>query len=159
MIKIRNMSENEFEKFKEWSVNDYAEDLIKSNMSSDKEDAIESAEKEFNEILPMGLSTENNFLYVMINDSLDNVGFIWYEKEDEAGFICDFLVMQNYRNKGYGFETMKWIEKDAKEKGMRKLKLSVFKFNEPAYNLYHKLNYKVIEDNDGNVIMEKILEN
>ncbi|MMZ62167.1 putative N-acetyltransferase YycN [compost metagenome] len=158
MIKIRNMSEKEFEQFKEWSVNDYAKDLIKSKMSSDK-DAYKCAEKEFNELLPMGLSTKNNFLYVMINHSLEKIGFIWYEKENTSGFICDFLVMQNYRNKGYGFKTRKLIEKNAKDKGIRKLRLSVFKFNEPAYNLYNKLKYKVVEDNDGNVIMEKILEN
>ncbi|WP_310145463.1 GNAT family N-acetyltransferase [Paenibacillus amylolyticus] len=153
------MSENEFEKFKEWSVNDYAEDLIKSKMSSDKEAAYQIAQKEFNEILPKGLSTENNFLYVIVNQSLEEVGFIWYEKENTSGFICDFLITQNYRNKGYGFQTMKWIEKDAKDKGMSKLRLSVFKFNEPACNLYNKLNYKIVEDNEENVIMEKILEN
>ncbi|WP_449603204.1 GNAT family N-acetyltransferase, partial [Paenibacillus sp. Marseille-Q9583] len=67
------------------------------------------------------------------------IGFIWYEKEDTSGFICDFLVKQNYRNKGYGFETMKLIEQEAKDKGIRKLRLSVVNFNEPAYNLYKKL--------------------
>ncbi|MGN7760775.1 GNAT family N-acetyltransferase [Paenibacillus sp. 22594] len=150
------MSENEFEKFKEWSVNDYAKDLIKSKMCSDK-DAYKCAEKEFNELLPMGLLTKNNYIYVIINHSLEEIGFIWYEKENTSGFICDFLVMQNYRNKGYGFETMKLIEQDAKDKGIRKLSLSVFNFNEPAYNLYKKLKYKEVENNDGNAIMEKYL--
>jgi RimJ/RimL family protein N-acetyltransferase len=157
MLKVINMSENEFQKFKEWSVNDYANDLIKSKMSTDNEEAYKRAEKEFNDILPMGLSTENNFLYVMIDENAENVGFIWYEKEDASGFICDFLIKENYRNKGYGLETMKWIQQDAKDKGMKKLRLSVFKFNEPACNLYKKLNYNVVEDNDENMIMEKVL--
>lgn len=53
---------------------------------------------------------------------------------------------------------MKWIEKDAKAKGMSKLRLSVFRFNEPANKLYTKLNYQIVENNDENLIMEKILK-
>lgn len=157
MIKLRNMTRNEFDKFKEKSVNDYAESLIKSEINS-QEDAYKCAENEFNELLPMGLSTDNNFLYVIVNDGFESVGFIWYSKENTSGFVCDFVILENHRKKGYGFETLKMIEKDAKERAIAKLRLNVFKFNEPAYNLYKKLKYKVVEDNDGNMIMEKILE-
>lgn len=157
MINLRKMTSTDFDRFKEWSVNDYAADLIKSEMIS-KENAYITAEKEFNELLPMGLLTHSNYLYIIVNEYSEDVGFIWYLSEGITGFICDFLVKENYRNKGYGFQTMKTVEKHAEERGITKFRLNVFKYNEPAYKLYKKLEYMVVEDNKGNMIMEKILE-
>lgn len=156
MITLREMTNDDFARFREWSINDYAVDLIKSEMTN-KENAYITAEKEFNELLPMGLLTVDNYLYFIVNENSEDVGFVWYLSEGIAGFVCDFWVKESYRNKGYGFQTMKMIEKDAIERGINKVSLNVFKYNKPACNLYIKLDYMVVEDNKESMIMEKIL--
>lgn len=159
MIQFRQMLPEEFEQFAQWSVNDYADDLIKSGNET-AEGAFAASQNEFNEMLPSGLNSLDNYLYVIQNECFVDVGMIWYQKHMQkptVAFICEFIINKEYRQRGYGKDTLLKIAEDAKDKGFKAMGLNVFKFNQIAYNLYIACGYQVVEDYEGNVIMEKPL--
>lgn len=154
-IRFREMSDDEFDKFAEWDILAYSEDLIKSGLSSE-ENALENAKKSFNELLPQGKYTKDNYIYVVINSDNEDVGFIWYQKyKEDIAFICDFLILEKFRKQGYGKQTLLLLEKEAKEKGLNKILLNVFKYNKPAFSLYKSLEYKIRDQKNENISMLK----
>lgn len=101
-IKFRKMSDAEFDKFAEWDILDYSKDLIKAGLSSE-ENALEDAKKSFNELLPQGKCTKDNYIYVIVNNDNESLGFIWYQKyKEDIAFICYFLILEKFRKQGYG---------------------------------------------------------
>lgn len=157
MIKFRNIKEAEFEKYKQYSIKDYAENLIRS-ASKTKKNALESAINEFNSILPDGLKTSDNYMYVIENQDENSVGIIWYGADcdvENSAFIFDFFILDNYRNKGYGTAALLEVEKDARVHGYDKIGLNVFNFNEGAHSLYERCGYKPSKVFEANTIMEK----
>ena len=154
-IRFREMSDDEFEKFVENSVLDYSQDLIKSGFCSE-EIAFNTAKKQFNDLLPQGKYTENNFLNVAVNSDNEAVGIIWYNKYNETvAFICDFLIHEKFRKKGYGKQTLLLLEAEAKEKGYNKILLHVFAFNKTAISLYDFIGYKIVKEDGGSIYMMK----
>ena len=154
-IRFREMSDDEFDKFVEWDILSYSKDLIKSGLSSE-ENSLENAKKSFNELLPQGRYTKNNYIYVVVNSDNEGVGFIWYQKyKEDIAFICDFLILEKFRKQGYGKQTLLLVEKEAKEKGLNKILLNVFKYNKPAFSLYKSLEYKIRDEENENISMLK----
>ena len=154
-IRFREMSDDEFDKFAEWDILAYSKDLIKSGLSSE-ENALENAKKSFNELLPQGKYTKDNYIYVVINSDNEDVGFIWYQKyKEDIAFICDFLILEKFRKQGYGKQTLLLLEKEAKEKGLNKILLNVFKYNKPAFSLYKSLEYEIRDQKNQNISMLK----
>jgi ribosomal protein S18 acetylase RimI-like enzyme len=93
---------------------------------------------------------------VIVNSSDEGVGFIWYQKyKEHMAFICDFLILENFRKQGYGKQTLLLIEKEAKEKGINQIFLNVFKYNKPAFSLYKSLEYKIRDEENDNITMIK----
>ncbi|HCQ89041.1 MULTISPECIES: GNAT family N-acetyltransferase [unclassified Clostridium] len=154
-IRFREMSDDEFDKFAEGDILAYSKDLIKSGLSSE-ENALENAKKSFNELLPQGKYTKDNYIYVVVNSDNEGVGFIWYQKyKEDIAFICDFLILEKFRKQGYGKQTLLLLEKEAKEKGLNKILLNVFKYNKPAFSLYKSLEYKIRDQKNENISMLK----
>lgn len=88
------------------------------------------------------------------------IGVIWYQKhlhKEKIAFIGEFIVKEDYRHCAYGKETRKKIEEDARKRGYCKIEFNVFKQNYVAHSLYLKCGYKLVENYDNDVIMEKIL--
>lgn len=157
MIKFRNITQQEFEKYREYSIKDYAEDLIRSKIETE-ENAMKSALSEFNTILPRGLNTPDNHIYVIENEAAESIGLIWYGRdfnEEAAAYIFDFLILEKFRKKGYGTASLLEIEKDVKAHGYTKISLNVFNFNEGAHSLYELNGYKPSNIFEGHMIMEK----
>ena len=159
MIDLRSMTQEEFMAFSEWSIEHYAEDLILSGKEN-PEVAAKQSSAEFYDILPDGLATPLAHLLIIQDDRLNFVGKIWYQiflPDDRTAFICDFLIEEQYRGKGYGQAALEKIETDARTKGCEKIALNVFMFNTPAFQLYQKCGYRIVKQHDENCIMEKEL--
>ena len=79
---LRKMTGAEFQRFREYSVSDYAADLAKGE-GLDLERAEETAEKEFLGMLPDGPDTENQFV-MSVEDAETGrqAGWIWFCFED-----------------------------------------------------------------------------
>jgi len=154
-IRFREMNDDEFDKFAEWDILDYSKDLIKSGLSSE-ENALEDAKKSFNELLPQGKYSKDNYIHVVVNSDNEDVGFIWYQKyKEDIAFICDFLILEKFRKQGYGKHTLLLLEKEAKVKGLNKILLNVFKYNKSAFSLYKNLEYEIRDEENENISMLK----
>lgn len=160
MVRLRKLTKEEFERYKAYSIQDYAKDLVHSGNATN-ETALQSAMNEFNQILPNGLETPCNYMYVVMTEEEEAIGFIWYGNSsygEEMAFIFDVFILEPYRNNGYGTETISEVEKEAKLRGYKKMGLNVFRFNEGAHSLYVRCGYKAFEQFEGNIHMEKDIE-
>ena len=161
MIELQKMSEAKYSQFRKYSVFEYAKDLMNGE-NLDHNAAVKKAEKEFSEMLTDGLNTENHFV-MMIRDaqSGNEVGWIWYcyvmNEDDKQVFLCDFLIYEDNRRKGYASAALAEMERVAKADGCYAAALFVWDHNEPAVALYRKCGYIPGEPDDGGVSMKKQL--
>ena len=101
------------------------------------------------------------------NEKNELVGYIIgaLHLDKTEGWILSMAIKKNLRRKGYGMMLTENIIQILIEKGVKNILLTVRPSNEPAINLYKKLNFlelKIIDDYYGpdepRIIMEKILE-
>ena len=147
-IKIRKMTNDEFEKFYQWSVTDHARELMEEAQMS-QDEAVKKSKDEVAQMLPEGLDTEDNYLASVVEeDSGEVVGFIWTIHEETSGkkqnFVCDFAIRESKRRKGYGTAAMRLVEKYALEAGCVESVLFVTDANHAARELYQKCGYQLL---------------
>lgn len=139
------MTQSEYEAFLERVIPEYAEDNIKAGYWGEQE-ALEKSRKEFADLLPQGLQTENHHLYSLY-DADTPVGVIWMranlDRPLKNGFIFELWIDEKFRGRGYGREAMLQLEDIAREMGLKSLGLHVFSYNRTARALYEKLGYEV----------------
>jgi ribosomal protein S18 acetylase RimI-like enzyme len=156
MVQLIPMDEATYERFLEWAVSDYAQEQVKAGTWKPR-DARQLAEKAFESLLPEGLSSPNQYLDVLVDETRDRrIGFLWYGVRDGEGekivALYEIVIFEAYRRQGYGSESLRALEKRVKELGVSKILLHVFGHNEPARALYRKLGYV-----ERNVTMAKEL--
>lgn len=149
MIHLEPMSETQFQSYLSTAVQDYAEAHIKAG-DCRPEEALTLAQKDYQELLPDGLLSKNQFLFSVRDDALDkseNIGMIWFAVKDRrAGrlaFIYDFSIREDLRGKGYGKKVMESIEELIQEMGIDTVSLNVFGYNHAARKLYEKMGYQI----------------
>ena len=161
MIEFSKMTGEEYLKFREFSVSEYAKDLMNGE-DLDHETALKNAGEEFSGMLSDGPDTEDHFV-MTIRDSQSGkeVGWIWYCYETDADvkqvFLCDFLIYENERRKGYASAALAEMERRAKADGCGTAALFVWDHNGPGAALYRKCGYMPEEQKDGGVRMKKLL--
>ena len=159
-IALVRMNEYDFNVYAKWSVKNYADHLIKSGDEKFRFKARKAAKSEFNDIFPDGADSADNYLYVITNENGEKIGVIGYQKspfEENAAFVTENVIKEEYRGKGYGKSAFIMLQEDAKEKGFAKMVLNCFKHTPVSFAMYEKNGFKVIEDYGGSVIMEKFL--
>lgn len=152
MILLKPMTENEYTLWIENSIKEYAEEKTKAG-NFQKENSLEQAEKEFNQLLPDGLETKEHYLFSLVHEkSSEIVGNLWvHVKTDKKEiFIYDIKVSEEKRGMGYGKEALSALDSFAKQKKIPKISLHVFGHNKVALSLYEKSGYEVT-----NVLMSK----
>ena len=157
---LRKMTEEEYARFKDDSIAEYAQDLI-CGSGLDSESAFFRAEREFNEELPDGLETEGQYLMMILDDADENVGYIWFSIEEEKGvkrvWLADFLIYEEERGKGHAIAALTEMEKMAKEAGCSESALYVWDHNPAGYGLYQKCGYQIFVRQQGGALMKKSL--
>lgn len=119
-IKINN---KEFKLFAKWSVNNYAENLIKSGVEKFRLKSIKTAKDEFKSVFPDGADSRDNYLYIVTNENNEKIGVIGYEKspfEERAAFVIENVIKEDFRGKGYGKSAFFKLQEDAQQKGFFK---------------------------------------
>jgi RimJ/RimL family protein N-acetyltransferase len=160
-VNLRKMTSKEFDAFYEYSINNHASELMKE-MGISFDDALSQTEAEVHGMLPDSMNTKDNFLMI-IEDISDNrnVGFIWYLYEVTDGeqqiFLCDFVIDESERKKGYATEALSVMERNAIEYGCKVSVLFVAKENEPAQKLYAKCGYIFLRELDDGMYLKKKL--
>ena len=147
------MTQPEYEAFLERTIPEYAADHVRAGNWTEPE-SIEKSRKEFEDLLPQGLKTEDNFLYSLL-DGDEAVGMIWMKIKRHpsiSGFIYDVFVEEGFRGKGYGRNLMLLLEEKARGMELKSLELHVFGSNAVARKLYETIGYETT-----NVLMRKTL--
>ena len=149
MVRLVPMTDTEFEAFCDKSIPEYAAENVAAGYWSEEE-ALERSRNAFNNLLPEGVKTENNYLFrIQLEESGEKIGMIWmkHEKPRPHGFIYNIVLDEEQRGKGYGKQTMLALEEVAKEIGLKTIGLHVFAHNTAAMRLYKGLGYEVTSQN------------
>lgn len=100
----------------------------------------------------------SGFLYFLIEADNQFIGYIGVQPKGDELFLSKIYVKSSERGKGLGKKSIRFIERLAKEKGLRKIGLTVNKNNRVAINAYEKLGFKnlgsVIQEIGGGFIMD-----
>lgn len=152
-VELRKMTKQEYDAWLPGAIAGYAaEHAAAGSRPSDR--ALEMAKKEFAELLPDGLATDQHHLLVATSDDV-RVGVLWLQippSDQGAAFVFDVEVEGDLRGKGYGRATMLAAETYVRSHGHSKLRLHVFGQNAVARSLYESLGYETT-----NVMMTKEL--
>ena len=67
-----------------------------------------------------------------------------YREVSGSAWIGINIGEASARGKGVGTQTMRFLEEEITERGLKRIELGVFEFNENAIKLYKKMGYKEI---------------
>ena len=160
-VTIRKMTDDEFETFYGWSIENHAKERVEQLHISQAE-AIKQTIEEVAEMLPNGLNSPNNDLVTIVEeDSGESIGFIWTLHEENNGrkqsFLCDFAIWESKRRKGYASAALHLAEENAKAAGCQESVLFVADDNAAAKALYEKCGYQPLRRKDHGQYMIKQL--
>lgn len=160
-VKLRRMTNEEFESFYGWSIEHQAKELMEE-LHISQEEAISETIKEVAEMLPDGIDTPHNYFTTIVDsDSDENIGFVWTLHEVTEGrkqsFICDFAIWESKRRKGYASAALCLLENQATEAGCVESVLFVKDNNTAATALYRKCGYQVLRQHGYGKYMIKQL--
>ena len=145
-VRIRRMTDAEFECFYQWSVEHHIAELMEE-LGLSRDAAREETVKEVAGMLPDGLATKHHHL-MAIEAENENAGFIWTIREETEGrkqsFLCDFAIWEPKRRKGYGSAALCLAEKAAAEAGCVESVLFVRDDNSAARALYENCGYQIL---------------
>jgi ribosomal protein S18 acetylase RimI-like enzyme len=128
-----------------------------------KENMLASFEKHWGEWNESSFEKTHRKKNIRIIDSEDSnkghissVGYIDFKFKIDCGYVNDIQLSEKIRGKGLGTYIMKLVEQETLDKGLNRICLKVFKDNR-AVQLYQRLGYKPIFEDDTSLIMEKKL--
>jgi ribosomal protein S18 acetylase RimI-like enzyme len=152
-VELREMTPTEYSMWRPKAITDYAaQHAAAGSIPADR--SLETAEQEFEQILPDGLATDQQHLLVATSDG-QRVGILWLKippSNEGAAFVFDIEVEADLRGKGHGRAIMLAAESYVRSHGNMRLRLHVFGTNFVARSLYESLGYETT-----NVMMSKEL--
>ena len=140
------MSEESFAWYKANSSPNYARDKVASG-EWEEDDALDKARELFDEMMPQGLDTPDNFLFEIVDEWDDvTVGMLWFKVEERGGdreaYVCDIFVKPEHQRKGHASRAFRRLEDTVKDLGLSGIGLNVFGNNVQAHRLYERLGYE-----------------
>ena len=140
MVKLVEMPPASYDNWKDQIWKAYREEMIRAGTSEAAAD--ENIQENIKELMPDGKLTPGNFVFDVMNAE-DHVGYVWLNEKNSEWFIYDIEIIEKYRRRGFGRETMQAIEAHIRAKGGNVIGLSVFGFNKVAQKLYETEGYEV----------------
>jgi ribosomal protein S18 acetylase RimI-like enzyme len=145
-VELRKMTTEEYETWLPDAIAGYAAQHAETR-SRPADRSLEMAEKEFAELLPDGLETDQQHLLVATSDGL-RVGILWLmipPSDQGPAFVFDIEVDLDLRGKGFGRATMLAAESYVRGHGNSTLRLHVFGGNTAARSLYESLGFETTD--------------
>lgn len=145
-VTLTPMTEAEYPAYLDLAVPVYAEANVAAGYWA-REDALDQSRAAYERLLPEGLATPDQFLFVARDaDSGETVGHLWVALRPQAdgpqAFVYDIAIEEGLRGRGYGRATMTACAAKARELGAVSVGLHVFRSNETAYGLYESLGFR-----------------
>jgi RimJ/RimL family protein N-acetyltransferase len=152
MVKLEPLQQEEFERFLEREIRNYAEDHVRNgNWSADG--ALERSKAEFAHYLPDGIHSKDQYLYSILDDRDEKIGVLWVQVKDQNAFIFDFVIDEAFRGRGYGKQALAAMDEKLKSMNVDSVALHVFGDNVAAQELYKKAGFQIT-----GIHMKKILK-
>ncbi len=115
------------------------------------------ATQEYNQILPDGLNSKDNYLFSIENETETKVGMLWFAVTErgakKVAFVCDVKINELFRRHGYGEQAFRALEEKIRELGLYTISLHVFRNNHAARAMYEKLGYVTTNVNMSKTIV------
>lgn len=106
---------------------------------------------------------ENGALYFLISCNGSPVGYFSVSKQQVSLFLSKLYVLKSERGKGLAKEAVSYMENLVREFGLKKIKLTVNKYNTNSIKAYEKMGFKnvdaIVQDiGNGFVMDDYVLE-
>ncbi|HNT74270.1 MAG TPA: GNAT family N-acetyltransferase [Anaerolineae bacterium] len=155
-VALRPMTAATFKTYLEWSIPDYAEECVRAG-NFPAEAALRMAEEQFQQLLPRGLDTPQQYLFTIHDTAQDTtVGYLWFgvrgDGDQPFAALYDLMVFPSERRRGYGMQALRALEMRVQDLRLSTIRLHVFGHNSSARALYEKMGYIVT-----NITMAKSL--
>lgn len=150
MANLAPMTEAQYLAYVEEAIPSYAGEKVASGQWS-PEESLELSRKSFEELLPQGLKTPDNFLFAVQDGQGSSVGMLWIAAQSRAGrriaFVCDVSIKPEHQRKGFATSAFVALEHEVRLLGLSGIALHVFGHNTAAQALYTKLGYQATNIN------------
>jgi ribosomal protein S18 acetylase RimI-like enzyme len=149
LVKLIPMQEADFTAYVENSVREYAQDHVK-NGDWLPEEAERLSRKEFQQLLPDGLGSKNQFVFSIVDEEgSEKLGSLWVQVKLDTprrqAFIYDFVLKPEFRGKGYGKQALLALDEQLRSMNVESVALHVFAQNKNAFELYKKMGYETTD--------------
>jgi ribosomal protein S18 acetylase RimI-like enzyme len=97
-------------------------------------------------------------LYFLIEEGRSFIGYIAVQSRGDELFLSKIYVRSSHRARGYGRQAVQFVETLARERGLRKIVLTVNKNNTGAIRAYEKFGFKnvgsLVQDIGSGFVMD-----
>ena len=139
-VQLRDMNAGELAAFRQYSVTDYARDLMQSS-TMEEAAALAQAQQEFDELLPGSFPKR-------IECAGQAVGVLWYLTEETDGvhhvFVNDLIIAPAHRRKGCARAALTALAQEARLHDCTEIRLYVSDGNDAAKALYERCGYRLL---------------
>lgn len=142
MISLQPLQQQDFERFLEREVREYAADHVR-NGNWPAEGALERSREEFEHYLPEGIHTPDQHLWSIVEDTRTKIGVLWVQVKEQKAFIFDFVIDEAFRGKGYGKQALAAMDETLRAMDVESVALHVFGDNVAAQELYRKMGFEI----------------
>jgi len=137
------MTREDFDAYVPYIVADYASRTAAAGVAS-RDEALNRAHSEFSRLLPQGLETPDNRLYVIRADGeAAPIGRLWYalrgSTESRYAMILNMEVNTAHRGRGYGKAVMRACAGSARTNGAKSLRINLLGEDTENRRLYENL--------------------
>lgn len=144
MLKLVKMEQEEFDIIRGRIISDYAKEKVSVGHWQEDE-AIELSKETFDKILKNGVDTENHYIMAVYEDEEKKVGFVWFNIFDEAVFVNDLFIYEDFKNKDYELQFVEALENKVADLGAKKINLHTFGYKEGEIAIYSKMGYEITD--------------
>lgn len=147
MITLEQMSIAAFGTWRKQAIKNYAINKIKA-LTWTPEEASEKASAAYLDLLPQGLHTPGELFWTIKHDD-EAIGTLWVHIDGDTNhfFIYDITIDAAQQNQGFGQETLRVLEKEARRRHISAIDLHVFGDNLRAQHVYQKLGFVTTDIN------------
>ena len=146
MLRLAPMTEDEFAAYLARAVRSYADAHTRAG-DVEPEEALERAQKDYDQLLPEGLRSKNQHLFTLAHETLGAIGLVWFElkerREKKSAYLYDIEIRESLRGQGFGRRALELVEDKLRELGVHSVGLNVFGYNHAARALYEKMGYQI----------------
>lgn len=148
MIQLIPLTENEYDTFYDYNIQDYVEAMVRAG-NARPDLAVQVAQQQTALVLTNRLASPDQFMFTIFDDALDaRVGYLWWGVRELSGIRVANLyfigIFEPYRRRGYATHALRLFEENARAAGLNEMRLFVFGHNARAWKLYEKMGYGVV---------------